>query len=122
MELRRPLVALLLAPDEEMWERALDGRKRISIREGHRDYRVHETLMVCCHIRDSAFMATVTGVRHCLLREVTQEECAADGFDSQAALLAGLQAFYPNLTLDSAVTVLRWGDTRGTSVQRYTLS
>lgn len=119
--LRRPLVALLLA-GEDMWERAIDGTKRISIREGHRDYRVHETLMICCHIRDSAFMATVIEVKHCLLREVTEEEYEADGFTSQSEMLSRLRTFYPNLTLDSAATVLRWGDTRGTSVARYTLS
>jgi hypothetical protein len=104
-----------------MWEAAISGAKRISIREGHRDYRVNETLMVCCHIRDSAFMATLTGVRHCRLNEVTEEEYLADGFKSQAELLSGLQAFYPNMTMDSAVTVLRWGDARGTSVARYAL-
>lgn len=119
--LRRPLVALLLAPDEEMWEAALTGAKRISIREGARDYQAGDTLMLCCHIRDSSFMAKVAEVRHCKLGEVTQDEYTADGFDTQASLLSGLQSFYPNMTLDSVVTIVRWDDIRGTAVSRAIL-
>lgn len=117
--LRRPLVALLLSPNPKMWQAAERGEKLISIREGYRDYRVDETLMICCHIRDCAFMATVTGVNHCTLGQVTEEEWVADGFTSQADLLAGLREFYPNMTLDSGVTVLRWSNLRGSSVDLY---
>lgn len=116
--LRRPLIALLLAPNEEMWEMALSGTKRITIREGHRDYRAGDTLMVCCHIRDSAFMATVTEVRHCWFTEVDTQEWSDDGFSSREEFEAGLKKFYPSMTTDSPVTVIRWGQLQGTSVWR----
>jgi len=40
------------------------------------------------------------------------------GFDSLKDLLDGLQGFYPNITLDSPVTVIRWKNPQGFLVDR----
>lgn len=58
-------------------------------------------------------------MRHCPLKEVTPEEWEADGFVGQENLLNGMRAFYPTLTLDSWVTIVRWDNARGKLVDDY---
>lgn len=109
---KQPLYALLIAPDHETRRSILYGGKCISIREGNRDYRPGP-VMICCHLEPWAVMADITSVRHCALAEVTEEEYEADGFWSHDELLAGLRQYYPNINLDSPVTVIRWNNVRG---------
>ena len=116
--MKQPLYALLIAPDEEMRHRVETGEKTITIREGHRDYRAGP-VMLCCEKVPWAVMADITDVRHCALREIAEDEWTADGFVSQADLLAKMRRFYPKLELDSAVTVIRWKDARGALVERH---
>lgn len=110
--MKQPMSALLIAPDHMMRTSVVYGRKTITIREDHRDYRPGP-VMLCCHLVPWAVMADITDVRHCTLREVTHEEYEDDGFHSQDDLLQGMQRFYPNMTPDSPVTVIRWEKTRG---------
>lgn len=117
--MKNPMYALLIAPDHEMRRSILYGGKTITIREGHRDYRPGP-VMLCCHLVPWAVMADITNVRHCTLREVTEEEYQDDGFHTQDDLLKGLQRFYPNMTLDSPVTVIRWQNARGFLVDHST--
>lgn len=115
--MKQPLYALLIAPIPEMRQAILDGRKKITIREGHRDYR-NGKAMLCCHLEPWAVMAEITNVRHTTLREVTEEEYVADGFESQDDLLLGMQRFYPNMTTDSPVTVIRWDNLEGALTEK----
>jgi len=115
--LKRPLAALLLAPDEAMWEAALTGQKMITVREGHRDYPVGADLLIGCHLKGTAFMAIISDVRHCNMGDVTAEEWAADGFASLEEAVHGLARFYPHITPESSVTVLRWKDPHGALVK-----
>ena len=102
------LQALLIAPDFKMRVDILFGLKSLTIREGHRDY--HEgPAMICCHLVPWAVMVQIISVRHCLLKEVTVLEYTADGFESPEDMLEGMRRFYKNMTLDSPVTVIRWG-------------
>lgn len=110
---KSPLQALLVAPDYLMRKNILSGKKKISIREGHRDYQVGKPVMLCCHIVPWVVMADVISVRHCTLGEVTEEEYRDDGFETQEELLVGLQQFYPDMTPDSPVTVICWENVRG---------
>lgn len=110
--MKNPLYALLVAPDEQMRLDIVRKIKKISIREGHRDYRLG-SVMLCCHWVPWAVMADITEVRHCALREVTKEEYQADGFKTQKTLLEGLKKFYPTMTLDSPVTIIRWDNVCG---------
>jgi len=116
---KQPLYALLVAPIEEMIVAVLDGTKTITVREGHRDYRPGLPVMLCCHLEGWAVQADIVNVRHCALKEVTEEEWADDGFTSQEDLLTGLQRFYPCLTMDSPVTVIRWKNVRGLLVDEF---
>ncbi len=111
--MKQPLYALLVAPGHKTRTEILYGRKTVSIREGHRDYKAGNPVMLCCHIEPWAVMADITQVSHCTLSEVTEEECRDDGAANKKELLADLKRFYPNITMDSPVTVIRWANVRG---------
>ncbi|KKR10321.1 MAG: hypothetical protein UT37_C0003G0020 [Parcubacteria group bacterium GW2011_GWA2_39_18] len=120
--MKPPLVALLVAPDRHMRQQILWEEKTLTVREGHRDYRVGSPVMLCCHIVPWAVMATIVEVRHCLLKEVTQEECLQDGVRNLEELLNNLRKYYPNISLDSPVTIIKWDDIRGYVVNRFRTS
>jgi hypothetical protein len=110
--LKNPLYGLLIADDPQMRLNLITGVKRISIREGHRDYRLGDVLI---GDSENTFVVTATfsDIKHVLLSEVTREEWEADGFTSQEDMLAKMKEFYPKITLDSEVTVLFWKNVRG---------
>lgn len=110
--LKNPLYGLLIADDPQMRLDLITGVKRISIREGHRDYRLGDVLI---GDSENTFVVTATfiEVKHILLSEVTREEWEADGFTSQEDMLVKMREFYPKINLDSEVTVLFWKNVRG---------
>lgn len=110
--MKQPLYAILIAPIEEMRTRVLNGTKKITIREGHREYKPGK-VMLCCHLEPWAVMADIVSVRHTTLREVTEEEYAADGFVSPGHMWEGMRRFYKDMTMDSPVTVIRWDNVEG---------
>ncbi len=115
--MKQPLYALLIAPDEKMRHDAETGKKLITIREGHRDYR-KGLCMLCCHLVPWAVMVEITEVRYCTAGEVTEEEYRANGYGSAEEMLADLQKYYPHLSWDSPVTVIRWKNPRGALVDK----
>jgi len=90
----------------------INGKKKITIRKDWRDYRPG-LVIICCHIEPWAVMAEITKVRHCTLEEVTEAEYQADGFKSKKGLLEGLRKFYPDITWNSPVTIIRWDNAHG---------
>lgn len=119
--LKKPLVALRIAPNREERLAILDGRKKITIRDGYREgYNVGRPVMLCCQIDPWCVMADITKVRHCLLREVTEDECRAGGFSSREEFLTGMRQFYPEIKWNSAVTVISWDNVRGKLVDDWT--
>lgn len=111
-KLKNPLYGLLIADDDQMRLNLLLGHKKISIREGHRDYHPGQMLI---GDQETSFvvMVDLVNVKHTTLGEVTEEEWLADGFTSQEDMLEGMKIFYPNINLDSPVTVLFWENVRG---------
>lgn len=114
--MKAAMQALLIAPDPVMRHNILTGRKRITIREGHRDYEAGRQLMIACHVEPWAVQADIVSVEHCKVAGVTMEQWEADGFSCHADLLHGLRQFYPDLQWDSPVTVIRWDNVRGALV------
>lgn len=110
--MKRPTQALLIAPDKEMRADVISGLKQITIREGHRGYTAGLAALYCPEW-PWAVHVDITEVKHCTLAEVTPEEWQADGFISQDDMLEGLRRFYPMVTLQSPVTVIRWTNVRG---------
>ncbi len=109
--MQNPLYAILVSPDQSVRDKILEGTKTITIRLGHRDYRPGP-VMLCCNVKVWAVMADIKTVRHCLLREVTQQEWVDDGFPAAdpQAWLEGMRQYYPDIEWGSPVTVVRWGN------------
>jgi hypothetical protein len=105
--MKRALQAILIAGEEMKF--VLANRKKITIREGHRDYTLGPVLIGCNQI-DWATMREITVVKHCTLVEVTPEEYQADGFETKSEMLNGLAQFYPDINWESPVTVIKWED------------
>ena len=103
----RPLTALLLG-SEQMVEDAVAGRKRVTLRNGHRDYRAGDRCLLV-HT-PSVWVAEVDLVSTQLttLREVSREDLADDGFRDPDHALGALRQWYPAMVLDSPVTIVRW--------------
>lgn len=108
---------ILIAPVDNMWEAVKSGQKKITIRSGLRDYQVGDVTMLCCHIRNCAVMADIVGVYHGKLSTVPMEFIRADGFGDHENALQGMQRFYPDMTLESDVTVVLWDNLRGKMVE-----
>jgi hypothetical protein len=104
--MKRVLQAILVAGEEQR-DAVFDGRKRITVREGHRDY-ITGPVLIGCHILGWATMRNIIKVTHKLLKEVTEAECKADGFVNMADMLHGLREYYPTISPDSEVTVIEW--------------
>lgn len=103
--------AIQIAPgDNAMKTAVLAGDKRITIREGTRDYEVGRKLMIGDWEGEDpwAVCATITGVYHRLLEEVSTLELEADGFVNQLDMRRGMRRFYPSLDWKSHVTVVEW--------------
>lgn len=104
--MKRALQAILIAGEEMKFD-VLANRKKITIREGHRDYTKGPVLIGCNQL-DWATMRNIVDVKHTTLVEITKEEYEADGFETKSEMLNGLAKFYPNINWESPVTVIRW--------------
>lgn len=105
--MKRPLTALEM--DSGHMEAVHEGHKLVTIREGHRDYKNGDRLLiVCAHDDYMPFRAVVTAVTTTTLGQVDRSTMLSDGFRTQEELLAGMREFYPQIELRSPVTVIRW--------------
>ena len=112
------LQALLISPDKKSRKNILAGKQTVTIREGYREYKPG-TAMLCCHIKPWAVMVEIVSVRHCLLKEVTDTEYKAAGYEDRDELLRHLRRYYPQLGPASPVTVIRWKNPQGKLVKEY---
>lgn len=103
---KRALQALLIA-GTKMRDEVLDGLKKITIREGHRNYTLGP-VMIGCHLLSWATLRTITKIQWKLLKEVTEAEMKADGFKTLKGMITGLKQFYPDITAESPVTIIEW--------------
>ena len=115
--MKRPLQALLIAPDDGVRASIINGRKTGTVRFGLRDYS-DGPVVLCCHLIPWAIMADVVKVTHTLLGNLSQAQIEADGFDSLEAMLADLRKFYPGMQADSPVTYIEWTNVHGALVDR----
>ena len=110
--MRHPLQALLIAPNPIVRADIHNGKKAITIREGHRDYR-EGPVMLCCHLDPWAVQADITEIRHTTLGEITEAEFTDDGYETREQMLEDLRSFYADIDFESPVTVIRWANVRG---------
>lgn len=107
-ELRRPMTALLIAPEYPMRNAIHRGEKTITIREGWRDYRIGDTVLIGCDLAPWAVMGKISSVAHSTIRELTDPDFRDDGFESREDAVEKLGRFYKGINMDSKVTVIRW--------------
>lgn len=109
VQMKRPLAALLMAP--EFQDVVVSGDKTITIREGWRDYKVDEKV-VLCHTNETdlgwAVMGRITQVSRHLLKDVALQDFHDDGMLSVEDAIKTLGRFYEGINGDSLVTVIRW--------------
>jgi len=104
--MKRAMQALLIAGERQK-EEVLSGKKKITIRKDHRDYSTGSVL-IGCHILNWATLKTITGIRFTTVGELTPEELQDNGLLDDLDALEVLREYYPDLTLESKVTVIRW--------------
>lgn len=104
--MKRALQGILIA-GTQMKEDVLYHKKKITIREGHRDYSKGSVLLGCPLLNWSA-MRTIISVKHTTLEKVSREEFIDDGFESLLDLKLELKKYYPDIEWDSQVTIIRW--------------
>jgi hypothetical protein len=104
-KLRAPHQALLLA--EELIEDTVSGRKIQTVREGHRDYKPGKVIFACPEVEWST-TKTITNVKHTTPRKCSSSDYLDEGWKSRSDMVDDLQRFYPNLSMDSPITVIRF--------------
>jgi hypothetical protein len=113
----KPSQAILVAGKKNK-KKVMSGEKLITIREGERDYTLGKVLIGCPYT-NWMVEGNITSVKHLLLKDVPIEDISEDGFKDHQEALDVLQTYYPQLTLDSTVTVLRWELIHSRLIERY---
>jgi hypothetical protein len=116
--MKRALQAILMSASDEQWENILSKVKEITIREGERDYVPGFCVLTNIDTNRSVG-ADITSVRHCKLKEVTHIECLEDNFRDHEDMYEGMKKYYPNMTPESDVTIIRWNNARGLLMDQY---
>lgn len=115
--MKRPLQALLIAPDREKRRRILDGTITASIRADYRAFYLGP-IMLCCHIEPWCVMAKIQeSPNYCVANHLSLEQLQEAGYASLTELLADLRKFYPEINPQSPVTFLRWTELQGKLVK-----
>ena len=119
--MKHPSQAIFISTRDSERQEILEGKKNLTIREGFRNY-VNGHCILCCHRNPWAVLCDITSVKHVCLIELTLEECRAEGFEDCNAAMEGLGKFYPNLVMDSPMTVIRWNNLQGKIVDEFKMN
>lgn len=84
------------------------GDRRTSVRKGHLNYEVGDTVLIGDPKDNWCVYKTITDVRHTTLEEVTPEEWGIEGFKATKETLKNLRRFFSGIKLDSEMTVVTW--------------
>ena len=85
---------------EDLIPAMLSGDKQVTIRKGVREYEPE--------IEIAGYPAVVDSVEHYQLEAVPFEILLSDGFESFTDTLVRMERFYPDITAETMVTVLRF--------------
>jgi hypothetical protein len=83
------------------------GSKRITFRAGRRRFQVGEVVDGRC-AEGVVIPLRITDCRWKPLREVTEEEARDDLFEGREAVLEGMRRFYPEMTWDTDISLIRF--------------
>jgi len=110
--MKRPVQALEIADNPEVLLSIMLEQKKISLREGHRDYIPGKLIIYNCD-NNFSIQVEITSVKHSTLAEITEAEMKADGYQTKEEMLADLKQYYPDLTSESPMTVISWDNVEG---------
>jgi hypothetical protein len=88
-------------------EQIRTGRKRITFRAGRRRFPSGEIVEGRC-AEGVVLPLRITGCVTKALREVTEEEAREDLFESREVVLEGMRRFYPAMTWETEITLIRF--------------
>ena len=83
------------------------GKKQITFRAGRRRFKAGEIVEGRC----AEGVTVLLQIKSCVVKslgEVTEQEARDDLFESREAVLSGMRRFYPNMTWDSEVSLIRF--------------
>jgi hypothetical protein len=83
------------------------GQKQITIRRGRRDFRPDDWVEGICAEGDR-FILQVTGCEVTTALDISEEDLRDDGFCDLDDFFAGMRKFYPNLSEEDEITVIRF--------------
>jgi hypothetical protein len=83
------------------------GRKRITFRAGRRRFRPGEIVEGEC-AEGITILLRITGCETKRLGDVTEEEARADLFESREVVLEGMRRFYPKMTWETEISLIRF--------------
>ena len=102
----KPLQAILMAGS--LAEIDIEsGKKRITIREGIREYELGPCMMGCWE-KNWCQRVFITSITHTRLQDIPIEDVIESGHVSHRSLFLDLARFYPNINNQSYVTVVRF--------------
>ena len=83
------------------------GRKKITFRAGRRKFRAGEIVDGKC-AEGVVLPLRITSCETKPLKEVTEEEARADLFESREVVLEGMREFYPEMTWETEISLIRF--------------
>lgn len=110
--MKRPVQALEIEDNPDVLLSIMLEQKKISLREGHRDYIPGKLIIYNCD-NNFSIQVEITSVKHSTLAEITEVEMKADGYQSKEEMLTDMKRYYPDLTWESPMTVISWDNVQG---------
>jgi hypothetical protein len=105
IEIKKVLQAIEVDP--EWHEKVENNEKRVTIREGARDYVNGKVILYWTPI-SWCLTKEIISVEHIILKDISNETAQEDGFTNQTDLKEKLTKYYPKISNDSIVSVIRW--------------
>jgi hypothetical protein len=96
---------MALPIDEEWIPLVISGKKRSTIRSGQRKVKLGPNELVSKY---QSIPITIDNLRYCTVNTLTVSDALDDGFSSLTDLLSALQKYYPNLTGQLPLTIIKF--------------
>ena len=107
VEAKRPVTCLLIA--EHLINDTACEVKCNTVREGTRDYRVGDKLVLVCPEQEwSSQLMEVTEVSHTTIAEMKKADYLHQNWKDRKHVLADMRGYYPNLRATDPITVIWW--------------
>ena len=85
---------------EDLVPYVIRGDKRITLRKGHREFGPE--------VEIAGYTAVVDSVEYFKLKDVPLEVLNDDGFENHDDALQGMKRFYPDITMETEMTAIRF--------------